>query len=111
MENFKLLIIHKFVHACHRKYSKIKLPIWLAEGLATFLSHQYDGKELSFNASLEQIINGGTSYINYYTMVSYALNNYGKDYILRLLRDEEYLERETLRLYDEVKLLYKVKEK
>ena len=109
LENLKRLIIHEFVHTCHRKYSNIKLPIWLGEGLATFLSHQYNNKELSFNASLEQIKNGGASYINYYTMLSYALNNYGRNYILKLLKDSEYLEKETNKLYEEVNLLYKNK--
>lgn len=111
LENLKRLIIHEFVHTCHGKYSNIKLPIWLGEGLATFLSHQYDGIELSFDASLEQIINGGTNYINYYTMFYHTLNNYGKNYILKLLRNENFLEKETTKLYDEVKTLYKNKSK
>lgn len=107
LENFKQLITHEFVHACHRTYTNIKLPIWLGEGLATFLSHQYDGSELLFNATLEQIIKGGANYINYYTMFSYALNKYGKYYVLKLLNDEKYLEDETKKLYDEVEKIYK----
>lgn len=109
LENLKRLIIHELVHTCHRKYSNVQLPVWIGEGLATFLSHQYEGQELSFDASLEQIKNGGTSYVNYYTMLYYALNNYGKNYILKLLKDKECLEKETIKLYNEVNSLYKSK--
>ena len=63
LEIFKRLITHEFVHACHRIYSNIKLPIWLGKGLATFLSHQYDGVELLFDTTLDQIINGSADYI------------------------------------------------
>jgi len=109
LENLKRLVTHEFVHACHSKYTNIKLPIWLGEGLATYLSHQYDDQKLSFNASLEEVINGGVGFKNYYTMFSYVLNNYGKNYILSLLKDEEYLKDETVKLYLEVSLFYKKK--
>lgn len=109
LENLKRLIIHEFVHACHRKYTNIKLPVWLGDGLATYLSHQYDNNNFIFNASLDEVINGGTSYTNYYIMFSYVLNNYGKDYILSLLKDEEYLKKETVKLYDEASSFYKNK--
>ena len=110
LEDLKRLIIHEFVHNCHRKYTNIKLPMWLGDGLATYLSHQYDGdNNLTFNASLDEVINGGVSYKNYYIMFSYALNNYGKDYILGLLKDEEFLKEETVKLYNEVSSFYKNK--
>ena len=77
--------------------------LWLTEGLATFLAHQYDDKELEFNATLEEIKVGKTSYTNYYIMFNYVLNTYGKDYILKLIKDEELLQNETNRLYEETK--------
>jgi len=105
--DLKQLIIHEFVHACHRKYTNdLKLMVWLSEGLATTLSHQYDGIQSSFDATLEQMINGGTQYKNYYLMFSYVLNKYGKGYILKLLNDKEYLINETPRLYEEVNNYY-----
>lgn len=109
LENLKRLITHEFVHACHSKYSNIKLPIWLGEGLATYLSHQFDNQKLSFNTSLDDVINGGVGFKNYYTMFSYVLNNYGKHYILSLLKDEEFLKEETVKLYNAVSSFYKNK--
>ena len=92
------------MHACHQKYTNnAKLPAWLSEGLATTISHQYDNKELSFDASLEQMLNGGTDYKNYHTMFSYALKKYGRKYILDLLKNKKKLEKETLKLYEEVR--------
>lgn len=104
LKDLQYLIIHEFVHACHQKYTNnAKLPVWLSEGLATTISHQYDNKELSFNATLEQMIDGGTDYKNYHTMFSYVLENYGRKYILELLKNKKKLEKETQQLYEEVK--------
>ena len=109
LDNLKTLILHEFIHICHKRYTNIKIPIWLGEGLATYLSHQYDGEDLFFDATIEELLEGGTSYMNYYVMVSYALNKYGRNYILRLLKDEEYVKNETYKLYEEVKLIYKTR--
>ncbi|MBQ7136882.1 MAG: hypothetical protein IJO43_02760 [Bacilli bacterium] len=103
LTDLKQLIIHEFVHVCHRKYTNdAKLMVWLSEGLATTLSHQYDGCKDSFDATLEQMISGGTKYKNYYMMFSYVLTTYGRNYILKLLENKEYLSNETPRLYEEV---------
>ena len=110
LKDMQLLIMHEFVHACHYKCTNnAKLPLWMSEGLATTLSHQYDDIEISFDATLEQVINGGIDYKNYYAMFVYVLNNYGKDYVLKLLKNTEYLEKETPKLYEEVNLYYKQK--
>lgn len=97
------LIIHEFTHAAHSRLHDNRIMLWLTEGLATFLAHQYDDKELEFNATLEEIKVGKTSYTNYYIMFNYVLNTYGKDYILKLIKDEELLQNETNRLYEETK--------
>lgn len=110
LKQLKLLIMHEFVHACHQKFtSNTRLPKWMSEGLATTISHQYDNIEMYFDATLEQVINGETNFINYHTMFSYVLNKYGRNYILELLKNKEYLEKETPKLYEEVKLCYKQK--
>jgi len=108
LNQLKYLIMHEFIHACHQKFTNnTKLPIWMSEGLATTISHQYDNVKPSFNATLEQVINGGTDFKNYYTMFSYVLDNYGRNYILELLKSKEYLEKVTPKLYEEVNLRYK----
>lgn len=80
--------------------------IWLTEGLSTTLSHQHDNCDKKFDISLEQLLNNVVSYIYYYTMFEYVLDEYGKDYILKLIKDLDYLKKETPRLYEEVKSLY-----
>ena len=110
LKELKFLIMHEFVHICHQKYTNnTKLPIWMSEGLATTLSHQCDTMKKTFNATLDQIINGGIDYKNYYVMFSYILNNYGKKYILDLLKNEEQLKKITPKLYKEVSIHYNKK--
>jgi len=107
LNDLKLLLMHEFVHICHRKYNNnIKLLPWLSEGLATTISHQYDNYELSFDATLDQMIKGGTPYKNYHTMFLYVLNKYGRNYILQLLNDKDYLYKITPKLYEEVVSYY-----
>lgn len=104
----ELLIMHEFVHACHQKYTKNRtLPVWMSEGLATTLSHQYDNIKSNFDATLDQIIYGGTDYKNYYLMFSYVLNNYGRNYILNLLKSKDKLQAQTSILYEETQSYYK----
>ena len=113
LNDLKLLLVHELVHACHLKYTNnMKLPVWLSEGLAVTLSHQFnDYEDLEFNATLEQMIKGGVDYKNYYVMFSYVLNNYGREYILKLLKDKEFLEKQTSKLHEEVIKNYRQKMK
>lgn len=107
MDDFKRLILHEFVHAVHRKVSDIYQLMWLVEGLSTSLSKQYAYKtDLVFDASLDECIKGGTNYSNYYLMFNYVLNNYGKDYILKIIKDKNFGYLETPRLYSEVNSYY-----
>lgn len=106
LNDLKLLIMHEFVHACHKKNSKEYTYIWLAEGLATTLSHQYDNFIGNFDATLENLINGGCHYGNYYIMFNFVLDRYGKDFIIELIQDFKKLEIMTPILYKEVKNMF-----
>lgn len=111
LDDLKYLIMHEFVHSCQQKYtnsvvSSSKAPIWLKEGMAIFISHQYDNTKLSFNATSEEIIDGNTSYSNYYSMFSYVYNSYGKEYILELLKNSTRLINDTPTLFEETKKYY-----
>ena len=101
LNDLKCLIMHEFVHSCVLKINNSSLPAWLNEGIAIKLSHQYDNKEYKFNASLNEMINGCNNYINYYTMFSYALDKYGKDYILDLILNNKAFD-ETEKLYNDL---------
>lgn len=98
------LILHEFVHACHDKLTNNKkIYKWLADGLATTISNQYNDRELSFNATLEEIQNGNIDYINYHTMFVYVYKTYGKNYIITLINNYELQEKETPKLYYETR--------
>lgn len=104
--DLKKLIMHEIVHACNRKYmGDNKIPLWLKEGLALYLAKQdkYINKEL--NANCYELMNDVVSYHNYLIVMNYALNKYGKEYILGLLNDKEKAVKETFRLYEEIKCL------
>ena len=45
----------------------------------------------SLEITSERIINGQASYINYYTMGKYLLDNYPKEYILELAKNKVYI--------------------
>ena len=111
LDDLKHLIMHEFVHSCQQKYLNFnvcnnKAPIWFKEGMATFISHQYDDTKLDFNATLKEIIDGNTSYSNYYLMFSYVYNSYGKEYILELLKNSARLISDTPTLFEETKKYY-----
>lgn len=109
LEDLKKLVMHEFTHSAHGKVGNTKNMKWLTEGLATTLSHQWDNSEKKFDISLEQLLNDTISYVYYYTMFSYILEEYGKNYILKLIKNLNYLNEETPRLYEEIKSLYSSK--
>lgn len=98
------LILHEFVHACHFEFSNEDSYTWLFEGLATFLSQQYDTIEYDFSVSLEDIIYGDNiDYRIFYTMLYYVYNTYGREYIFRLIKNDALTQKETPKLYKEIK--------
>ena len=92
--------IHEFVHTCHYAYNGNKDSMtWFSEALATNLSNQY--RNLYFNCSLNDILDGKANYINYYSMGKYLIDNCDKNYILELAKNKELLERDTANIYDQ----------
>ena len=101
LDDLKHLILHEFTHSVHLKVND-KDCVWLSEGLATTISHQYDNYDLTFDASLGQMKGDGyTHYTNYHTMFYYVYETYGRDYILELVNNYELQKQETERLYNE----------
>ena len=102
LDNLLKVIIHEFVHVCQFEYNNSTPTLtWFNEALATNISHQYEGYTLSLDVSLDSIIKGQASYINYYTMGKYLLNNYPKEYILKLSKDNDLLIKDTPKIYKE----------
>ncbi len=100
LDNLLKVIVHEFVHICHMTFNDYNATmIWFGEGLATNLSNQF--KRMEINCSLDDVIQGKAKYINYYSMVKYLLDSFGKDYVLKLSKDKYLLERATNDVYYE----------
>ena len=98
LENLLKVIIHEFVHMCHITFNDYNATmIWFGEGLATNLSNQF--KKMEINCPLDDVIQGKAKYINYYSMVKYLLDSFGKDYILMLSKNKKLLENITNDIY------------
>ena len=98
------VVIHEFVHTCHYFYNNnMDEIIWLTEAFATNLSNQYTKEEVTFDCSLEDILNSKVFYYNYYAMGKYLIDNCDREYILRLAKDNEFLKKETPSIYYQTK--------
>lgn len=102
LEDIKYLILHEFTHACHKKVNPNLKELWFVEALATSVSHQYDNYPLTLDVTLEQVING-TSYKNYHTLYVYIKETYGKDYIMKLINDNDLVIKQTEKIYEEAR--------
>lgn len=101
---FKTLL-HEFVHICHEEIDSCRNSlIWIREGVAIFLSNQYE--ELNYkvdSCSIDDLLNDKRVwYINYYSLVKYAFDKYGIDYVKKLVFDYDFCKCETSKLYNEL---------
>jgi hypothetical protein len=103
------LILHEFTHSCFRILNKEKTCAWLSEGCATTISRQYQNISKPFTANLEDMEEGCSNYNNYHLMFKYVLDTYGKDYILKLIKNTDLVKNETPKLYNEVVNYYNKK--
>ena len=98
------IVVHEFVHICHENIEPIrKSLVWIREGIACLLSHQYDHREMELkNCTLEDLLNDNRVwYINYYSLMNFALINYGIDYVRQLIFNSEFGKEETSKIYNE----------
>ena len=97
-------IVHEFIHNCHESIESVRTSlIWVREGIACLLSHQYDNevKRLT-NCILDDLLNDKrVGYINYYVLLDYALNTYGEEYVKNLVVNSEFAKEEIIKLYNE----------
>ncbi len=96
------LVLHEFVHECHKKASGTIDCYWLSEGLATSLSHQKDGDQKIFHATMVEMRDGSNDYTSSYTMFQYVYGKYGHEYILDLIYKAGKAVADTPKLYEEV---------
>lgn len=106
VESLEALILHEFVHAVVFRILGRNIKVqWLSDGLACYLSKQYNNHTI--RDSLEDILNENARYSIYETMVQYLDVTKGRDYILELIKKtkEEILEI-TPEVYEGAKKMY-----
>lgn len=107
LDDYNKTIVHEYVHFVSILYKKKnnigKSLKYLDEGIAQYLSHQRDNSKSDFHYSLEDILESKSCYMGYYLMVKYILDNYGKEYYLKLLSDNDYALEETKKIYKQIK--------
>ncbi len=113
-ELYKKTILHEYVHYVNFLFNQSKncdyTEKYLVEGIACFLSKQYDGQKLELNSSIENILNENfASYSSYYLLTKYLVENYDKNFVLKLFQNKKQA-REFLvtELYNKVKGQYAI---
>ena len=100
IEDYKKTLVHELVHFYHHKLNKINM-IWINEGLAIYLSEQaekYTSNKL--NVQLK-------TYSDYYLVFKYVLENYDKNYILKLISNVEMQKIETPKILKKIENVIK----
>ena len=112
LEYFKKTIVHEYVHFVVRMFCGKNYPIlYLNEGIAQYLSGQREHSREIFKASIEDLYDFKSCYMEAYLMTKYILEEYGKDYFMKLFLDRELAKNETPKIFEEVDNLYNPKNK
>jgi hypothetical protein len=110
LDYYKKTIVHEYVHFVTDLYCKknnFNHPIkCFNEGIAQYLSHQREGQEYDFYYTLEDILNSNNSYVGWFLLTKYIIEEYGRDYFLELFTNKELSLKEIPRLYQEAKEYY-----
>lgn len=102
INDFFKLLIHEFVHICHEDNGTLHKSLrWIREGAAIFLSNQKYEEGL-VDCKLENLISEGSNYyVNYYTLIKYSYEKYGKNYLKKLMFDSEFGKEQTALIYND----------
>ncbi len=104
-DDFIKTIIHEFVHSCHQlKTNNKSSKRYINEGLASYLSNQYDNEVSEINVTLEDLINDKyINYDNYYLLMKHIFENYDQEYIDKLIYDKEFASNELEKIFNDYK--------
>lgn len=94
LENYKKTILHEQVHFVNELFSKqnnspetIK---FLSEGIATYLSGQYENQNVGFYADADTLLNQNKNpYDQYFLITKYLAENFDKETILSLFKNNQ----------------------
>lgn len=89
-KDFYTTLVHEINHLFFREIAGAYKPLWLSEGLATYLQ---GGKKkrrkkkfkISYNILMKGSKNGFLAYENYFSFVYYLIKKYGKKRIIKVL--------------------------
>jgi hypothetical protein len=106
-------LCHEFVHICHRQIRKnnnteiLSKNAWFSELLATNLGNPHSFRLTKFNATIEELENNfdntPASYSIAYTIGQYLFQNYDKNFILLLSKDNDKLAEYSPKIFKEAK--------
>ena len=102
-------IIHEFVHIIQEDKGLYKnCLIWIKEGVAIWLSKQYEGLNYKINnCSLNDLVNNNRVwYINYYSLIKYIVDTYGIEYLKNIIFNQNIQINETNKIYNEFLKFY-----
>ncbi len=109
LKHYKQTIFHEFVHYVNdifvKEHNCSETEKFLEEGIATYLSGQYENKKPCLTASIEDLLDREKSpYADYFLITKYLIENYSKDYILQIIQSNR-KSRELLKneLYEKAK--------
>jgi len=110
IDDLSRLIMHEIIHLLHYQARGNEFAKrWVGEGIAIFLSGQYekrgfatDAKELT--GGVQKTSDGNVSYVNYYLIFKYLFATHDEEYIKKLvLGTRELQNTEILKIYDDAK--------
>ena len=110
LDMYKRNLLHEYVHYVNRLYCKknnCEFSIrYLSEGIAQYLSNQNDNKGLTFNYSINDILNSNNCYNGWYLVTKYIIDNYPHEFFLELLKDNIKAEKFIINSYDVISKYY-----
>ena len=110
-EYFLKTIIHEYVHYIEYEYSKYigsKMPVkYINEGLACYLSGQYDNEKFKI-INYEELINSRTCYKWWYFIIKYIIEVREKEYLFELFKDWGLANNELKILVEEINNYYEL---
>lgn len=103
IDDLENIIVHEFVHILVKQITGgKKIKKWLNEALATSLSMQKHNYR--FNLKVENLKNDDFVDYGFYQLVGdYLINEKGRKYIIRLMKESSFLEEEITNIYNGIK--------
>lgn len=107
-DEYKKMILHEVVHVVHSYYTNIfnnpYYKVALGEGLASFLSEQYNDcsnlKEITFEQLMDN--NNYIDYSYYYSFIRYIFENFSQQEILNILKMDKDITNELQNIYNNI---------